>query len=266
MAEQSKAKKPFYVQVSYYAVHLRVELLEESLKKYNNKGTPDRGYTPAWAGMLEELDRGVGSILSAVDELGIRDNTYIVFMADNGGRGTIPQGSSSRKPTNFPLSGAKHSLLEGGIRVPFIVRGPGVEAESWCRAPVSGYDLLPTFYALAGGKKELPSEVDGGSFASLLSNPEGGKVKRALDGLVFHRPGKYVSVIRQDDLKLMIHWTPAGRIKSRSLHNVKSDPAESKNLANVNVEKADQLEKLLLEFLAKVEAERPLPKRKKKKR
>ena len=265
MAKQSKAKKPFYVQVSYYAVHLRVELLEETLNKYKNKGTPDRGYTPAWTGMLDELDQGVGSILSAVDGLGIGENTYIVFTADNGGRGTIPQGSSSRKPTNFPLSGAKHSLLEGGIRVPFIVRGPGVEADSWCRVPVSGYDLLPTFYSLAGGKTELPGGVDGGSFASLLRDPEGGNVKRALDGLVFHRPGKYVSAIRQNDLKLMVNWTPEGKIKSRSLHDVKSDPAESKNLANANVEKADQLEKLLLEFLATVHAEKPtLPKRKKK--
>ena len=90
MAKQSKANKPFYVQVSYYAVHLRVELLKESLKKYNKKGTPDRGYTPAWAGMLEELDRGIGSILSAVDALGIGENTYVVFMADSGGRGNDP--------------------------------------------------------------------------------------------------------------------------------------------------------------------------------
>lgn len=266
MTQQSKAQKPFYVQVSYYAVHLRVELSQESLKKYNAKGTPDRRYTPAWAGMLEELDRGVGSILSAVDELGIASNTYIVFMADNGGRGAIPKGNASRKPTNFPLSGAKHSLLEGGIRVPFIVRGPGVEAGSWCRVPVSGYDLLPTFYALAGGEKELPSEVDGGSFASLLSHPENGNVRRALDGLVFHRPRRYVSVIRQNDFKLMVNWTPTGSIKSRSLHNVKTDPIESKDLAKIDVEKADRLEKLLLTFLDDVDAEKPTLPRKRKNR
>ena len=264
MKKQSQVNKPFYVQISYYAVHLRVELLESSLKKYNKKGTPDRGYTPAWAGMLEELDRGVGSILSAVDELEIGDNTFVFFMADNGGRGSIPKGSLSRKPTNFPLSGAKHSLLEGGIRVPFIVRGPGVEAGSWCQVPVSGYDLLATFYALAGGKKTLPTEVDGGNIAPLLSDPVGGQVQRALDGIVFHRPRRYESVIRQDDLKLMVKWTPAGNIKSRSLHNVKSDPTESKNLAAVAVERANELEKILLEFLKNVDAEKPtLPKRKK---
>ena len=132
---------------------------------------------------------------------------------------------------------------------------------------MSGYDLLPTFYTLAGGTKELPSEVDGGSFAALLRNPKGGKVKRAVDGLVFHRPRRYVSVIRQDDLKLMVRWTPQGKIKSRSLHDVKSDPTESKDLANVRVQKADQLENLLLEFLTKVDAEKPtLPKRRKKKK
>ena len=68
--------------------------------------------------MLEELDSGIGRLLDELDTLGISDNTYVVFTTDNGGRGTVPGGNPESLAVNAPLSGAKHSLLEGGIRVP----------------------------------------------------------------------------------------------------------------------------------------------------
>ncbi len=265
MRAQNKAGRPFYAQVSYYAVHLRVETLQATLKKYQKKGEPDRGYTQAWAAMLEELDAGLGGLLGALDEMGIADRTYVVFMADNGGRGTVPGGDESRLPTNHPLSGAKHSLLEGGIRVPFFARGPGVKSGSVCHTPVVGYDLLPTFYDLAGGKKRLPADIDGGSFAPLLTDPGKKSVKRPLDALVFHRPGRFMSAIRQGDDKLFINWTPQGKIKSRVLSDLKSDPYEQKNLAESKTAKADELQAKLLGYLKKVEARAPQDVSRKKK-
>ena len=68
--KQTKAGKPFYTQVSYYAVHLRTELLQTSLDKYQNKGARDRAYSQGWAGMLEELDSGIGRLLDELDALG----------------------------------------------------------------------------------------------------------------------------------------------------------------------------------------------------
>lgn len=257
MRKHAQAGQPFYAQVSYYAVHLRVELLRATLKKYQERGKPDRGYTQAWAGMLEELDRGVGDLLEAVEELGIADNTYVFFMSDNGGRGRIPKGDTARLPTNHPLSGAKHSLLEGGIRVPFFVRGPNIESNSCCHVPVVGYDLLPTFFDLAGGKEALPAEVDGGSIRPLLASPNKGTVTRSLDALVFHRPGKLMSAIRQGDHKLLVFWTQQGKIKSRKLYDVQSDPGETKNIAASNPGKADKLLKMLTSYLRKVSAEPP---------
>ena len=167
--EQAEARKPFYVQTSYYAQHLSVVCTEESLAKYKAKGIPDRGYPQAWAAMMEELDKGVGRLLDTLDELQIADNTYVFFTADNGGRGTVPGGDTERLPTNFPLTGAKHSLYEGGIRVPFIIRGPGVKAGSVSHVPVAGYDFLATFFDLAGGTGSLGNEIDGVSFCSVLS-------------------------------------------------------------------------------------------------
>ena len=203
--------------------------------------------------MLEELDAGIGGLLDALDELGISDNTYVFFMSDNGGRGTVPGGDGKNTPTNHPLSGAKHSLLEGGIRVPFLVRGPNIQAGSVCHVPVVGYDLLPIFHALAGGKGELSHEQDGGSFTSLLTNPNKGAVKRPLDSLVFHRPRRLESAIRQDDHKLFINWERSGKIKSRALYNVQSDFAETKDFTSSNPDKADQLQKILTDHLKNVE-------------
>ncbi|MEE2641357.1 MAG: sulfatase-like hydrolase/transferase [Planctomycetota bacterium] len=64
ITEQSRAGRPFYAQVSYYAVHLRTELLQSSLDKHQKKGAPDRAYSQGWAGMLEELDKGIGRLLA----------------------------------------------------------------------------------------------------------------------------------------------------------------------------------------------------------
>lgn len=263
--QQSKDGKPFYVQASYYAQHLSVVCSEETLAKYEKKGTPDRGYPPAWAAMMEELDTGIGRLLTSLDDLGIADNTYVIFTADNGGRGTVPGGDNKRLATNHPLTGAKHSLYEGGIRVPFIVRGPGIAAGSTCHVPVAGYDLLPTFFDLAGGTASLGEEVDGVSFRSLLTEPETKSLKRPVDALIFHRPGRRESAIRDDQFKLFIKWTPQGKIAARELYQVDANPTEEgHDQAEQHPKKVATLESQLLKFLESVDAEKPSPSQRKK--
>jgi len=256
MREQKAAGRPFYVQTSYYAVHLSVVCREQTLKKYQAKGEPDRCYTQAWAAMLEELDTAVNRLLAALDEMGISDNTYVVFTADNGGRGTVP-GRSGGVAANHPLEGAKHSLWEGGIRVPFIVRGPKVPAGSVCRTPVVGYDLLPTFYQLAGGTNALPDEVDGRSFAPLLTDPA--KPQDAQRALFFHRPNRLQSAVRSGPDKLMVEWARDGTISKRQLFRVDPDPRELTDLSAKEPERTKALETLLLSQLRAVNAETPKP-------
>lgn len=265
MREQTNAKKPFYVQVSYYATHLSVVCKEETLKKYKRKGKPDRGYTQAWAAMMEELDTGVGRLLEAIDKLGIDDNTYVFFTADNGGRGTVPGGTN--RPTNVPLTGAKHSLYEGGIRVPFMARGPGIEPGSVCHTPSVGYDFLPTFYELAGGRGRLTDEIDGVSIRPLLSNPQA-PIYRPDNSLFFHRPRRRFSAIRQGDYKLMLFWRPDGEIRSRELYRVNPDPREQgRDIADKETDKANDLQATLLAYLKSVGAEKAvsIPQKRKKK-
>ena len=262
--KQTKAGKPFYAQVSYYAVHLRTELRQASLEKYQKKGAPDRAYSQGWAGMLEELDRGIGRLLDELDTLGISENTYVVFTTDNGGRGIVPGGNPKSPAPNVPLSGAKHSLLEGGIRVPLIVRGPSIKAGSVCRVPVVGYDFLPTFYALAGGKDDLSKELDGGSFVPLFSDPEIDSVKRPIDGLIFSRPRQRMAAIRAGKWKLLAKINAKREIQSSKLFNVVEDIAEKNDLFMTQADKAKQLQARLKTYLETVVDPSPSAKQRKK--
>ena len=198
------------------------------------------------------MDRAIGRILTAIDESGEAQNTQVWFMSDNGGRGTVPGGVRQALPPNAPLSGAKHSLLEGGIRVPFMVRGPAVAAGSVCHVPVSGYDLLPTFFELAGGKGELSDELDGGSFVSLFSKPSQDRITRRPGALIFHRPKRSTSAVRQGDYKLLATLGQDGAVSSTQLFNVRADHVEHENLALVMPDRERQLRSLLLEYLAEV--------------
>ena len=264
--EQATFGRPFFLQVSYYAVHLRVQLLSETLEKYRAKGIPDRAYTQPWAGMLEELDAGIGNLLRALDEAGIADNTYVFLMSDNGGRGMIPDddampggdGPRGESPTNYPLAGAKGTLGEGGIRVPFLVRGPGVPAGTVSREPVAGYDLLPTFYELAGGRLELPAEVDGVSLGPLLDDVDATAFSRPFGALVFHYPLDNRSAIRSGNYKLTVDWNSDGSVASRILIDLGKDIAAKNDISRAHPGEADELEKKLLAYLEQVDAEKPI--------
>src|SRR5687768_4425737 len=256
MRESVRNGKPFYVQASYYAVHLSIVCREETLKRVQARGEPDRQYTPAFAAMLEEMDAGVGRLLDGIKQLGVEDNTYIVFTADNGGRGTVPGFDPKRLPANHPLTGAKHSLYEGGVRVPFVVKGPGIPVGQTCHVPVAGYDFLPTFYDWPGGTAPLPAEIDGVSFKPLLRNPGTATLTRSAGGLIFHRPGNRVSVIRQGDFKLLLNWDRQDRVASRELYKVAPDPREQgRDISGQERERVGRMEATLLAHLKSVKAE-----------
>ena len=258
--ERQIRKHPFYVQISHYATHLQVQTRPESLDMFETKGSPDRAVTHAFAGMLYDLDDSIGRLLDALERLGISDSTYVIFMADNGGRGTVPGAMNSLSAPNRPLNGAKHTLYEGGIRVPFLVVGPDVEPNSVSRVPVTGYDLLPTLYDLAGGREPLPAEIDGGSFRNVLESRGAGQVERGFDGLVFHRPlhrSFPASAIRRGDFKLLLKYSSPRQPAEKHLFNLASDVREQTDLGAEMPEKAAELEQMLFEYLRSVGANMP---------
>lgn len=267
MERQASEKRPFYLQVSYYAIHTAYQARQATLDKYAGKGEPPRQVLAGVAPMLDDLDDGVGQLLAAIDKLGIGGNTYVFFSSDNGGEpARMPAERRSQPARNHPLRMTKQYLYEGGIRVPFIVRGPGVKAGAICREPVAQYDLLPTFYDLAGGREPLPAEIDGGSLRPLMGNF--GAVKRSLPALVFHRPGFASlphSAIRSGDFKLVITWSGPWQVAKRELFNLSRDIGETDNLAEKMPGKADEMSAALIAYLKSVNAETALPATPKKK-
>ncbi|MCM4167127.1 Bifunctional sulfatase/alpha-L-rhamnosidase [Arenibacter antarcticus] len=265
--------KPFYVQLSHYAVHLSLVSRKETYEYFKNKKRGERHTNPEFAAMLKDLDTGVGRIMDFVKSMGIEDNTYIFLMGDNGGRLSLNQIAkidhnkelveayySTQNERNIPLRNGKHSFYEGGLRVPFIASGPGINANRVSRTPVTGLDLLPTFTDLAGGDVEMPKEIDGGTMAPLLLNESEEKVVRNSKYLIFHqgshRPPR--SAIQNDKYKLVKYWPSKTDQENRptiELFHIAEDLGETMNIIEMHSEIAKELELELNKFLDTTNAE-----------
>ncbi len=262
MMRSVREERPFYLQISHYAVHVTMQTRRAALEKYERLPKGGKHHVPAFAGMTEDLDVGVGKVLDKIDELGIAGSTYVIYMADNGAAGWIPPNTTRNLSTpktyetlsrNHPLRGGKWVTFEGGIRVPFIVRGPGVKPNSFCNVPVVGWDILPTIADIVGFDETLPSDIDGGSFRRLLENGGRGSVQRPNPGLVFHRynDGYPHTAIRVGDYKLVKFW----REDKMLLFNLKDDFGETKDLTKAQPEIARELHKQLMDYLDSVDSD-----------
>ena len=250
-------KKPFYLQISHYAVHSNIESKEKSYLRLKDKPKGEQQKDLGFAAMTYDLDDGLGILLKKVKELGIEDNTYILYMSDNGSVPNIPGAKKYEKSYNYPLSRGKWDAFEGGIRVPLIIAGPGIKNGSESSVPVSGSDLLPTLIELAGNKSISLSDIDGGSFASILLNKNNKQIKRKVDGIFFHVPYKNGialkrphSAVRKGDYKLIKFQDD----KSILLFNLVKDKKEQLNLVSQKPDLAKDLEKILDNYLVEVSA------------
>ena len=260
MQKNAKAGKPFYIQLSWNALHAPGNALKATMAKYEKLagGGNDGGKRAATAAITEDLDTGVGRVLAAIDRLGLSENTYVIYMSDNGAGG----GGGGKRGG---LSGGKGSVWEGGIRVPLIVRGPGVAANSWCHTPVVGYDLLPTCCDWAGvPAATLPKGVEGGSIVTLLAHnlaQDGrGEVRRPREELVFHFPHYQSddgpqSAIRLGNLKLLRFYED-DRVM---LFDLTKDIGERDDLAQRMPAEAQRLRERLEQYLSAVDAQLPTP-------
>lgn len=247
---------PFYLQISHYAVHSSFEMQQSSLEKYQLKNKGKYQKDPGLAAMTQDLDAGLGVLLNKIKELGIEKNTYIIYMADNGSVPNVPGAKKYTHSYNHPLSRGKWDAMEGGVRVPLIIAGPGIDPGAESSTPVSGSDLLPTISELAGEKNFNCDSIDGGSIRNILFD-KNNKVKRKVDGIFFHVPYKNGialkrphSAVRKGDYKL-IKFQDNGQTL---LFNLINDKQENKNLVIDHPQIARNMEKLLDEYLKAVHA------------
>ena len=235
---------PFFLYLSHYAVHTRLNGKPEYVAEFENKpgggkGPKARRNNPHLAAQLKSIDEGVGMIVKKLDELDLSDETVLIFIGDNGGE--------DRVTSNAPLRAGKSTLYEGGIRVPLIVRYPKiVPAGTLCRTPTSNIDFYPTLCQLASVRLEFKQHVDGVSLIPLLKNP---KATLQRDTLYWHYPldkphflgGHSSGAVRKGDWKLIEYFDTGGK----ELYNLADDISETNNLASKNPEKAAELQGLL---------------------
>ncbi len=258
---------PFFLMLSHYAVHTPLMGTEELVKKYEDKaaaiadgeqvreidGVSTRVVQgdPVYAAMLESVDRGVGMITKKLEELGLSENSLVIFTSDNGGLST-----KTTVTSNEPLRYGKGWLFEGGIRVPLIIRGPGVKSPgSVVTEPAHSCDLFPTILQAAGLPTRPDLHIDGKGLMPLASGTGG--VNR--DALFWHFPHYHSDghrpsgAIRHKGMKL-IQFYESDRIR---LYDLARDIGEHNDLSETHPEDAKRLLAMLDDWRKEVNARMP---------
>lgn len=246
--------RPFFLYLSHYAVHTRLNGKLELVAKYEAKPEGGKGFrasknNPHLAAQLETIDQGVGMIRDKLRDLGLLNDTIILFTSDNGGE--------DRVTSNAPLRAGKSTLYEGGIREPLIIYWPGVTRPgSVCDTPVGTMDFYPTFAQAAGSEPTQP--VDGVSLMPVLKDPS---VRLERDTLCWHYPlqqphflgGRSAGAIRKGDWKL-IEFFDTGEVE---LYHLAKDLGEQNNLAVAEPDRKRELLEALHAWQRQVEAAFP---------
>ena len=224
---------PFFAYVAFNAVHTPLQAPVEEIRKFSTKDSTRN----VMLAMGKRLDDGVGVILDALEKNGLRDNTIVFFISDNGGS----LGATSQ---NKPLRGGKHTDYEGGIRVPFFVSWPvQIKAGTVCENPVIALDILPTCLKAASVTPPATAKMDGIDIMPILTG-------KATD---YERPLYWCGgsadpwwAIRKGD------WKIVGTKGDTYLYNVKKDIGEDKDLKSGNMKKFDELKALHDKWLAEM--------------
>lgn len=256
MTEQKSG--PFFLYLPFYTVHTPHQSKPEKRKTYERMADSAAHRKPTYAAMIESLDDNVARLMKALSDLGLAENTIVVFTSDNGGVWNASK--------QWPLRAGKGSYYEGGIREPLFVRWPGkIEAGATSNVPVSAIDFFPTFLEATGAALPKGKVLDGVSLMPLLNQSgtlkerplfwhfpiylEGGNPETT-DPAFRTRPG---SVVRLGDWKLHEYFEDG----TLELYNLRDDIGEKVNLAAKQPAKAKELHALLKAWRKELHA--PVP-------
>lgn len=262
-----KKDERFFLYLPHYGVHSPYQAKPELIEKFKNKPASGGHHDPVYAAMIASVDESVGRIMALLDELTLADNTVVIFSSDNGGVGGYTREGIKKGgdvTDNSPLRSGKGSLYEGGTRVPFIARWPGIiKPGSECNVPTIHVDVFPTFAALAGAKMPENQPHDGESLVPLFQRADASLQRTAI---FQHFPGYLgagentwrttpVSLVQSGDWKLM-EYLEDNRLE---LYNLKDDIGETQNLATSQPDKAKELHGLLIAWRKDINAPMPQP-------
>ncbi|SIO66890.1 Arylsulfatase A [Singulisphaera sp. GP187] len=260
--------EPFFLYLPHFGVHAPYQAKKALIEKFAAKPAAGGHHDPTYAAMLASVDESVGRVVKTLDELGLSDETLVIFSSDNGGVGGYARegiGKAGAVTDNAPLRGGKGMLYEGGIRVPYLFRWPGkIPAGTVCDRSINSVDLYPTLVALAGGKVAEDYPLDGTSYVSLLTS--GGQGTWDREDLYWHFPGYLgagkgswrttpVGVIRSGDWKLM-EFFETGKLE---LYNKRNDVGEKIDLAASLPERVKELHAKMLAWRKQIHAPMPTP-------
>ncbi len=259
--------EPFFLYVPHFGVHKPLEAKPALERRFRDKPKVGGHHNATYAAMIASVDESVGRIVKALDDHGIAEKTILVFTSDNGGVGGYAREgikeASGEVTDNAPLRCGKGSLYEGGLRVPFIVRWPGVTtAGSATDVATIHVDVFPTLLEIAGAP--VPAHpLDGESLVPLLRNPEARLERPAI---FHHFPGYLgsaqdtwratpVSVIQAGDWKLM-EFLEDGHLE---LYDLAVDLGERHNIVDQRADVARDLHARLQAWRTAVNAPMPTP-------
>ena len=254
---EEASEQPLFLYMAYYTVHTPIEARPAAVAHFEKRIKPGLKHTNAtYAAMVKNMDENVGRILESLDRRGIADRTIVIFASDNGGF-NIEWRQFPVITNNAPLRSGKGSLYEGGVRVPLIVRWPGVTgAGEVSHEPVVLTDLYTTLIAAAGlSATEGASRLDGINLLPVLKNADTTLPREAL---YWHYPHYYptttpVSSVRARDWKLL-EYLEDNRLE---LYNLREDPGEKNNLAEQAPMQAEKMRKKLYSWRESVNAQMP---------
>ena len=242
--------RPFLLYLTHYIVHGPIQGKPDKVEKYRNI-PPTEQDNPENAAMVESVDDSVGEILDILNELGLAENTLIVFTSDNGG-------VSARATSSYPLMGGKSFPYEAGMRVPMIVRWPsGIEGRQVIDERVTGADLYPTFLDAAGLDLMPEQHIDGQSLLPLLT---GGSLPKR--DIVVHFPhythatGPFVSLIYDDWKLIRFYNNTTGEYE---LFNLNEDPYEQSNLIEQEPARLSDMKRRLTDWQKAADVHAPRP-------
>lgn len=260
---------PFFLFISHFDVHVQLDADKGLIEKYKNKPKAD-GYpsNAVYAAMIEHMDKSVGDVMDYLEKAGLADNTIVIFYSDNGGLedrfdgvpllagnalDAYPEGHPLTyiASSNAPYRGGKGSLFEGGVRVPMIVKWPGVtKSGSTYSGLASSVDFFPTIADFAGTDVPKDQIIDGYSLVPALKS---GQVDTSRE-LFIHYPVYHhdipKSALRKGDWKLVENLVNG----EFELYNLKYDQAEEIDLVVSYPKKVEELKEALKKWQLKTNA------------